>query len=209
MYGKALSSIIFHGIVSNPYQGSQAGRIRLERLGNMAAKNAISVDVIKRLVDKLRKLKITALRAGHLGCTGERQCKTLGSFRPCSAGAHTREVGLIREQKFSCIFEIPPAEPGHFPAERSPGTGWESSISASNRRPLGKRNNPCKMEAGKKANVSLDACSLWWHVLFCRMQESKQMTETLGYGGTNSAQPRTSMRTGGHSQCAATGNSVS
>ena len=68
------------------------------------ARNAISVDVIKRLVDNLRKLKITALLASHSGCTGERQRKALGSSRPCSAGAHTGEVGLIREQKFSCIF---------------------------------------------------------------------------------------------------------
>lgn len=57
---------------------------------------------------------------------------------------------------------------------------------------------PVKKEAGKKASASLDAGSLWWRVFISTMQESKQMTETLGHGGTNSAQPRTNTQMGIH-----------
>lgn len=123
-------------------------------------------DVIKRQGDKLRKLKITALLVNQSGCTGERLHKALGRSRPCSARAHTGEVGLIREHKFSCIFEIPPGESGQLPDERSPGTGWESSISTRNQKTSGKKKKkkrckPCKMEAGKKLSASLDAGSFW------------------------------------------------
>lgn len=173
-------------------------------------RNAISVDVIKRLVDKLRKLKITALLASHLGCTGERQRKALGSCRPCSAGAHTGEVGLIREQKFSCIFEIPPGESGQLPAKRSPGTGWESSISTSNQKTTGKKEAiPVKWKQVKKPVLPWTLVAFGGGCLLAQCKNPK-MTETLGHGETNSAQPRTNTQMGGHSQCAtATGNSAS
>lgn len=65
------------------------------------------------------------------------------------------------------------------------------------------------MEAGKKASASLDVGFFQWRVFISTMQESKQTTETLEHGGTNSAQLRTSTQMGGHSQCAtATGNSA-
>lgn len=115
-------------------------------------RNAISEDVIKRQGDKLRKLKITALPVNQSGCTGERLHKALGSSRLCSARAHTGEVGLIREQKFSCIFEIPLGESGQLPDERSPGTVWESSISTSNQKTSGKKKkdaNPVKWKQVK------------------------------------------------------------
>jgi len=92
--------------------------------------------------------------ASHSGCTGERQRQALGSSRPCSAGAHTGEVGLIRERKFSCIFEIPPGESGQLPAEQSPGTGWESSISTSNQKTTGKKEaTPVKRKQVKEPVV--------------------------------------------------------
>jgi len=84
-------------------------------------------------------LKIAVLLAWHSGYTGERQWEALGSSGPHSAGAHTGEVGLIREQKFSCIFEIPPGESGQLPAEQSPGMGWESCNSTSNQKATGKK----------------------------------------------------------------------
>lgn len=34
--GKAFNKTVFDGIVPNPHQGSQAGGVLLERLGNMA-----------------------------------------------------------------------------------------------------------------------------------------------------------------------------
>lgn len=157
-------------------------------------RNAISEDVIKRQGDKLRKLKITALPVSQSGCTGQRLHKALGSSRPCSARALTGEVGLIREQKFSCIFEIPPGESGQLPDERSPGTVWDSSTSTRNQKTSGekkKKCKSCKMEAGKKPNASLDAGSFQWRVFTRITHKSKHMTETLGHGGTNAAQPRT------------------
>lgn len=63
----------------------------------------------------------------------------LGELGPHSAGAHTGKVGLIREQKFSCIFEIPPGEPGQLPAVRSPGMGWEPCNSTSNQKATGEK----------------------------------------------------------------------